>query len=142
MPTPWLPGAGSEGGGAPLGVQKGRSGVCTARTEAPLAAPRHWVCGGAAMARYELPRAGNEQGEAERLNLSLQLLWKGSDERCSDGGPRLSFHVHSCVCGYYLPQVKPLALSLPLTPNEVRLVGRTNVIYEIAGCNSRGKGEY
>lgn len=34
------------------------------------------------------------------------------------------------------PDSKP-----PLTPHEVRLVGRANIIYEIAGCNSRGKGE-
>lgn len=54
---------------------------------------------------------------------------------------RLSFHVHTLVCRYNLPLAKPLTLSLPLTPNEVRLVGRTNIIYEIAGCTGRGKRE-
>lgn len=83
-----------------------------------------------------------QQGEAERLNLSLRLWLKRSDEHCrGGGGVRLSFHVHSLVCRYNLPLAKPLTLSLPLTPNEVRLVGRTNIIYEIAGCTGRGKGE-
>lgn len=83
-----------------------------------------------------------QQGEAERLNLSLRLWLKRSDERCrGGGGVRLSFHVHALVCRYNLPLAKPLTLSLPLTPNEVRLVGRTNIIYEIAGCTGRGKGE-
>lgn len=141
MPTPWLPGAGREGGTVVIRAEKGRSGVCTARTEALVAAPRRRVCGSrTAVTRYELPRAGT--GRAKRFSLSLQLLLKGSDEHCSDGGGgvRLSFHTHSFVCRYNLPQVKPLTLSLPLTPDEVRLVGRTN-IYEIAGCKSRGKGE-
>ncbi|XP_048145126.1 uncharacterized protein LOC125318452 [Corvus hawaiiensis] len=61
-----------------------------------------------------------QQGEAERLNRSLRLWLRCSDEHCrgGGGGERLSFHVHSLVCRYNLPLAKPLTLSLPLTPNE------------------------
>lgn len=101
--------------------------------------PRGIVCTavGAAIKRYKLPHAGKR--ERSRASISVSgCCWSAL---ASNTLVAVVWGHPSTFAGTTCLWVKPPTLSLPLAPNEVKLVGRTNMIYEIEGYNGRGKGK-